>query len=317
MISDQENLHKSPSQMKVTLFPVPETAFSCQRTLSFLPACLPAFLPFLFFLPLSLFLFFPFFFFFPSSRQSAESLLEMSSFPPRRPCFFNIHLAWWTCFTLLACTWLPHMQTSSSALLLCWTRTGCSLTTEASSVPVRCSFFPPDSGCCKLLSLALVSHPSFLDWDPLPLLPWSCQSPAPLPASLNRALWLRMSATSQLLSSSLARQGSHHGTVWGIDGSRWGGERRGKAGLYCLAACWVKPVGLKRKRKGKGLLSLSPPPQFSLCAFKQWRSKLNVGISSVRYHVPPGKGTPGESLRMAHAPCWSHCSTLSGAACHG
>lgn len=39
------------------------------------------------------------------------------------------------------------------------------------------------SGCCKLLSPALICHPSFLDWDPPPLLPWSCWSLSALPAS--------------------------------------------------------------------------------------------------------------------------------------
>ena len=139
--------------------------------------------------------------------------------------------------------------------------------------PLRDVVFPlldyqqAHAGCCRLLSPALICHPSFPDPDSLPLVPWSCPSPSALPASLSQALWLQTPATSQPVGSWLARQGSQRGTVWGIDGSCWDRERRGKAGLYCLAACWVKSVGLKGKRKGKGLLSIFFS-RFSLCAFK-------------------------------------------------
>lgn len=174
--------------------------------------------------------------------------------------------------------------------MLCWIRTRCSFTTEAPSVPTRCSF-----SCARVpaswfwvlhITLPCSDLSPLPRWTPSAPLPCSHQAPAPLPASLNQALWLWMSATSQLLSSWLTRQGSHHGTVWGIDGSCWGVERRGKADLYCLAACWVKPVGLKRKRKGKGLLSIffssSSPSVFSNSEGQYWMPEFPVHV--IKHH---------------------------------
>lgn len=163
-----------------------------------------------------------------------------------------------------------------------------------------------DCGCSKLLSSALTCYFSFPSWHPLTLLPWSCWFPAALMAFLDWAHCLQMPATSLLLSSRFARQVSHHGTVWGLGDSCWGTERGGRAGLYCLAACWVKPAGLTRKRKGKRLLAtISFFSQFSLCAFKEWRSRLNASIScaSVSRERNPRWGSVNVPLLNSQQ-CW-------------
>lgn len=92
-----------------------------------------------------------------------------------------------------------------------------------------------------------------------------------------------------------------------------GQRERRKKGLYCLAACWVKPAGLTGKSKGKRLLSTFFFSKFSLYAFKEWRSKLNASISCAFIKCHQGKEPQVRVCGCSMHPHWSHCSTLSGA----
>lgn len=153
-----------------------------------------------------------------------------------------------------------------------------------------------DSGCCKLLSPALICHPSFLDWDrpsaPSALiLPVSGNS-----ASLSESGPLVVNACNFPAAEQLTCQTGlpprHSLRYWWFP-LGWREERKSRPVLF--GSLLGQACLFKKEKKGKDFI-IHFFSQFSLCAFKQWRSNLNAGVSCVCYQVSPGKGTPGESL---------------------